>query len=234
VATFVLVHGAWHAAWHWHLVWDELAARGHTVVTMDLPSEDRQAGATRYAEVVTGALRDAGAVGEPLVLVGHSLGGLTVPVVATMVPVHRMVFIAALLPTPGRSYDEVLAGERDRLRADLGEGQIGGGDGSSRWRPEAAVEFLYPDAPPELAALAAARLRPQYWRITQEVTPLTEWPDVKSDVIACAQDRVVNPDWVRRDAHHLGVEAAVLPGDHSPFLSRPAELCDLLDAVVGA
>jgi alpha-beta hydrolase superfamily lysophospholipase len=50
---------------------------------------------------------------EDLVLVGHSLGGLTIPVVATRRPVSRMVFLSAMLPRPGRAHDDVMRDEPD-------------------------------------------------------------------------------------------------------------------------
>ena len=108
-------------------------------------------------------------------------------------------------------------------------GQVGHGDGSSTWQPQAAIATMYPDAPPKLAEWAAQRLRRQHWQVTREITPLKAWPGSPVTVIACAADAVVNPDWVRRTAGvRFGAEARVLPGDHSPFLTRPGQLADLL------
>ena len=230
MTTFALVHGAWHAGWHWHLVEAQLARRGHRGVAVDLPAGDPQAGAADYARVVCDALS---AVDDDVVVVGHSLGGLTIPLVATMRPVRRLVYLAAMIPLPGASIDDQVAtGRADGLavlRRGLGAGQIGHQDGSSEWHPEAAVPVMYPDADPRLAAAAAARLRRQYWRPTREVTPLAAFPDVESAAIVCAGDAVMNPRWCAHvAAERLGVTAAELPGDHSPFLARPAALVDLL------
>jgi pimeloyl-ACP methyl ester carboxylesterase len=227
VTTFGLVHGAWHGAWCWDLVATELRRRGHLAVAVDLPTEDPSAGAAEYAAVVAAALPP----GEDVVLVGHSLGGLTIGVAATLRPVRRLVFLSALLPLPGRSSDAQHADEPDRLMPGLRAGQLVHDDGSTSWRAEAAIATMYPDAPPDLAARAAAQLRRQHWRVTSEVTPMRSWPDAEITVVACAADAVVNPDWVRRAARlRFGVEARVLPGDHSPFLSRPADLVDVLTA----
>jgi hypothetical protein len=55
-------------------------------------------------------------------------------------------------------------------------------------------------------------------------------PQVERAYIVCSEDRLVNPEWARRAApDRLDVEPVELPGSHSPFLSRPAELADLLD-----
>src|SRR6266511_1690687 len=100
MAVFVLVHGAWHGAWCWERLAPKLRNRGHDVLAIDLPSEDLSAGGARYAEVVTEAIGDPS---DDVVLVGHSLGGLTIPLVAEQRPVARLVFLSALLPVPGRS-----------------------------------------------------------------------------------------------------------------------------------
>ena len=226
MSTYGLVHGAWQGAWCWRPLAEVLRSRGHTVIAMDLPAEDPAAGATRYARVVAGALAGAG---DEVILVGHSLGGLTIPLVAGLRPVRRLVYVAPLLPLPGYSHDDQLAADRAILRRGLGAGQVGHEDGSSSWLPGPAIEIMYPDAPPELAAWAAKRLRRQCWTITAEVTPLAAWPDVPVTVIACAGDRVVDPQRVRAHARErLGVDALELPGDHSPYLSRPEALADLL------
>jgi thioesterase domain-containing protein len=231
VTTFGLVHGAWHGAWCWDLLHDELRHRGHDVVAADLPCDDPAAGAEAYAQVMLRALDGAG---PDVVLVGHSLGCLTVPVVAERLaaldrPVRRMVLLAPLLPRPGRSFNEQRADEPDRMMPGLDAGQIRHDDGSTTWQPPAAIATMYPDAPPPLAEWAARRLRRQHWLVLREVSPLKAWPAGDVSVIACGSDGVVNPDWVRRVARvRFGDEAYVLPGDHSPFLARPRQLADLI------
>lgn len=229
MTTYGLVHGAWHSGWHWHPLVAELTRRGHRAVAVDLPCEDPAAGAAEYAAQVTAALDG---IDGDVVLVAHSLGGLTAPVVAQRRPVSRLVLVAALLPVPGRSLDEqaeAFAGAPPMLLPGLGAGQVGHDDGSSSWQPEAAVPVLFPDSPPDLAAEAATRLRRQCWRVSQERTPLDHWPDVPTEYVLCAGDGVVNPAWSRWAAVELlGSLPRELPGDHSPFLSRPADLADLL------
>ena len=241
MTDFVLVHGGWHGAWCWDLLGAELTARGHEVIAVDLPAGDPTAGAAEYAEAVLAALPNPGpagsappleepeqglrAAGEDLVLVGHSLGGLTVPVVAERHPVRHLVLLAAMLPEPGVSVDDrARAGERQTRRG-LGRDLTAREDGSTVWDPDAAVARLYPDSPPEQARAAAARLRPQHFRVTAEPSPLTAWPDVPTTYVLCTEDQVIDTDWARAHARGRLVE---LPGDHSPFLARPVALADLL------
>src|SRR5205085_2339173 len=94
----------------------ELAAAGHRVVAVDLPCEDVSAGCREYAELVLQRLLDT--ADEDLVLVGHSAGGLTIPLIAAATPVTRMVFVSALLPRPGERLADRAARRRphpDRL-----------------------------------------------------------------------------------------------------------------------
>jgi len=92
MTTFGLVHGAWHGGWCWQYLIPELEARGHRAVAMDLPTDDPQAGAERYAAIVVRALDS---FDEDVVLVGHSLAGLTIPVVASLRPVRHLVYLCA-------------------------------------------------------------------------------------------------------------------------------------------
>jgi len=167
--------------------------------------------------------------GEDLVLVGHSLAGLTVPLVAERRPVRHLVLLAAMLPEPGRSVDDrARAGERQTRRG-LGRNLTAHADGSSSWDPAAAETWLYPDSPPERARAAAARLRPQHFRVTAEPSPLTAWPDVPATYVLCQDDQVIDTEWARTAAARLPrTELFEMPGDHSPFLSRPSFLADWL------
>ena len=85
--TYVLIHGGGGGAWIWNLLAGELRARGHDVVAVDLPIEDDSAGLNEYAETVVGAIGDR----TDLVVVAHSLGAFTGPLVCARVPVAMLV-----------------------------------------------------------------------------------------------------------------------------------------------
>ena len=88
MTTFALVHGAWHGSWCWEQLTPLLQQAGHDVVAMDLPSEDGTATFDTYADVVCAALDGRR---DDVVLVGHSYGGNTVPLVATRRPIRHLV-----------------------------------------------------------------------------------------------------------------------------------------------
>lgn len=95
--------------------------------------------------------------------------------------------------------------------------------------------FVYQDCDPQTAKHAARRLRRQHWRVTQEVTPLSRRPAVRSAYILCAGDRVVSSPYSPRAATELlGVEPVEMPGGHSQFLSRPRDLAHVLVQVASA
>lgn len=193
------------------------------------PSRDRSAPPDEAERaLLRGVEQRRSRVGGGVVLVAHSLAGLVAPLVPG---VRHVVYLAAMLPEPGVSVaDRARAGER-MTRRGLGRGQTAAADGSTRWDPDAAVEWLYPDSPPALARAAAARLRPQHWRVTDEPSPPTAWPDVPGTYVLCREDRVIDTDWAAGAAARRGLDLVELPGDHSPFLSRPAALADLLTRV---
>jgi pimeloyl-ACP methyl ester carboxylesterase len=235
--TFGLVHGAWHRGACWALLVAELAARGFASVAVDLPADQAEAGVDDYAGCVIDALRE---VDGPLVLVGHSMGGLTIPVVAGRRPVALLVFLCALIPDPGRSIAEQQAADRPDMMTSAWREQYLPRhtvlpDGRTQWPPEATPEIFYQDCPTEAVSRAIGQLRPQGMLPLRERTPLAAWPGVPVEYILGQEDRVISPAWSRHTARRrLGVTARELPGGHSPFLAQPAALADELLSAAAA
>ena len=225
-----LVHGSYHGKWCWDLLTPELERLGHRVIAMDLPVSDPWVGAGEYAAAVADALDPDS---EP-VLVGHSMAGLIIPLVAARRPVRSLVYLAAFLPSFGKSANEQRATEPiDGRVAPTTAEWTDLGDDVWMVGPNTATELFFHDASPDVARWATDRLRPQSYRVMKEITTLTEWPDVESHSIVCRDDRALNPDWVRSAARdRLKTEAVEIDGAHSPFLTRPAELARLLDGLI--
>jgi pimeloyl-ACP methyl ester carboxylesterase len=95
MTTFALVHGSWHGAWCWELLTPLLQQEGHDVVTMDLPRDNGSASFETYADVVCAALVGCD---DNVALVGHSLAGSTVALVAARRPVRHLVYFVRLGP----------------------------------------------------------------------------------------------------------------------------------------
>jgi pimeloyl-ACP methyl ester carboxylesterase len=226
--TFGLIHGAWHGAWCWGPLVAELDRRGHRAVAVDLPCDDPTATILDNAEQVARALGDA----DDVIVVGHSLGGIVAPVVATLRAVRKVVLLCALVPRPGRSLSEVMGAEPECTTGEFNRAPRHFGDhGAVTWDPEVAAGLFFRACDPETAREAAARLRPQVWTTSKQITPLDRWPECELVSIVCADDEVLSPDWSRRIARDvLGIEPVELPGGHSPMLSHPIELADALKA----
>lgn len=228
--NFVLVHGSYHGAWCWEGVVRELDARGHSAIAVDLPISEPGLATAAYADAV---VRSMDGIDDPVV-VGHSMGGLVIPLVAAARPVRMLIFLAAFMPVPGKSIGDQRAEEPiDSPIPPTTAEWTDMGDNVWMVGPNTATELFYSDLAPDAAAAAAGRLRPQCYDFMTEITPLAEWPAVESRTIVCADDHAANPDWVRAASRdRLGVEALELPGGHSPFLTRPAELVALLETLI--
>jgi pimeloyl-ACP methyl ester carboxylesterase len=222
MTTFALVHGAWHGGWCWDAVRAELEARRHRVVAPDLPCEDVEAGVEEYAGVVREAL---GGV-DDAVVVGHSLGGMTIP----LVPARRLVFLCAYVPEPGRSLVER---DDDAWGPGFAESAVRDDLGRSYWPDlEQAVHDLQYDLPGEQALAAAAKLRRQAPKPSRQQSPLAVLPDVESAYVVTAADYAIPPAFQRRMAREeLGVEPLELAGGHSPMLVQPRAVAELLHSL---
>ena len=225
MTTFVLVPGAGGQAWYWHRVVPELQARGHEAIAVDLPAADDGAGFAEYADAVVATIGDHR---ERLVLVGQSLGGFTVSLVAERVPVDQIVLLNAMVPKPGESAGEWWeATGQAEARAGYAEREGRTAEGF-----DPLVDFLH-DVPPDIVAEAMAG-----GEIVQSGTPfeapwpLAAWPDVPTRFLQGREDRFFPLEFQRRVvAERLpGVEVEELPGGHLLALSRPVELAEALIA----
>jgi pimeloyl-ACP methyl ester carboxylesterase len=232
VTTFALVHGAWHGAWCWERLVPELERRRHRAIAPDLPCADPRATFADYAGVLAAALQGAG---DDVVIVGHSLGGMTIPLVAARRPVRALVYLCALVPIPGASFVEQLRAEPDTFVPGYEAGLAPPDEtGARRWADFAVARAtMYGDCSEADARWAFERLRPQSTAPYRVPCPLDALPAVPSAYVVCAEDRIVAPPWSRRAAaQRLGVDPVELPGDHSPYLSRPDALAAALEGTL--
>ena len=207
VATFALIHGGGGSAWDWHLVAPALREHGHDTVAVDLPAEDESAGWEDYATTVIQAIGDRRGV----VVVGHSLGGFTAPLVCVRIPVDLLVLVAAMIPAPGERFTD--------WWANAGYEETGYDD------------VFYHDVRPELAAEARRRERNENSKALQEPWPLEAWPNTPTRYLLCRDDRMFPAAWARRHARErLRIDPDEMAGGHFISLSRPREFADRLAA----
>jgi len=183
MTTFALVHGSWHGAWCWELLTPLLKQGGHGVVTMDLPCDDGSASFETYADVVCAALDGCG---DDLVLVGHSLGGHTIPLVPARRPVGHLVYLCAAVPDIGRSLFDQLQDEPPPMNPDSRKGLERDGQKRRAWVDmDVARELLYADCDEQTVQAAFNRLRPQADYPQKYPLSLSEFPSVPCSYVVC-------------------------------------------------
>jgi pimeloyl-ACP methyl ester carboxylesterase len=233
MTTFALVHGAWHGAWCWEQLTPLLRQAGHAVVTMDLPNEDGTATFDTYANVVCATLDG---YDDDVVLVGHSYNGNTIPLVAARRPVRHLVYLCAMVPDIGRSVFDQMSDELEMLNPVAYEQGLSVPDEQLRqvWVDlDIARTMFYGDCDEPTIKAALDRLRPQSAYPAILPSSLTEFPPVQTTYVVCSDDQILRPQWSRWTARErLGADLIELPGDHSPFYSRPSVLADVLLGLV--
>ena len=232
--SFVLVHGAWMGGWSWAEVADGLARRGAEVTIVELPAHgDDQtplsaATLDAYVGVVKGAIAHAT---YPVVLVGHSLGGVVITQAVEPDPgrVERMVYLAGFVPRSGEAVAS-LAG-RDAA-SQLGPVlKIDDRSGLARI-PEAALGAVFcAGCNDDALAQLAANYRDE--PAAPLATPVTitdgGWGSVPKYYVYTSRDQAISPALQQQmTAGVPWVETATLETDHAPMLSAPDEVIDVL------
>lgn len=245
MSLYCLVHGAFQATWCWDLLIPYLEAQGHKTIAMDLPIENASATLSQLADVVIQALPKTD---DDIVLVGHSMAGTIIPLVAEAVKVRQLVFVAALLPYPGVSTLDQFSHrlDSDTLKSfnyqpkdpsklqqfhdepDMFEPASVGKDYSDK---AVLREFFFHDCQPDVTQWAISKSRSQQsMAYIFETNPLKALPHVERKYIVCSNDRIISPTWSRYAARkRLGVDAIELVSGHCPHLSHP----DILATVLG-
>jgi pimeloyl-ACP methyl ester carboxylesterase len=235
MSTYVLVHGAWHGAWCWFKTAPLLQKLGHKVITPDLPAHGIDKAATAsvtlkaYAERVIDVLD---AFPEPVILVGHSMGGVVITEAAQTRPgkISKLVYVTAFLLEDGETLLDVAT--QDPLALVMPNLVMSADQSSATLKDEVLNEAFYGDCSPSDIALARSLLVPQAGApfATPVHTTADAWGSVERFYIECLQDRAISIDSQRSMIKKNGVVRVLsMDTSHSPFLSAPQELVDHLE-----
>ncbi len=225
----VFVHGACvnDGAWWWHRTAGLLASAGVTSVAPALPSCGETgipagAGGPGLAEDVA-AVRDVlHADDQPTVVVAHSYGGIVTAEAADGVAaVRHLLLISSYLPEPGQSLSD-FGGDGPAPFLD-----IDGSAGTFGVRPELLDDTFLQDCDPGVRKEAAARLARQNVQVTAQQVAAAAWQRTPSTYLVCADDRGTPAPRQREYARRAGRVVEIDAGHH-PFLSRPADVRDLV------
>jgi pimeloyl-ACP methyl ester carboxylesterase len=228
MSTYVLVHGAWHGAWCWYKVIPRLEKLGHTVIAPDSLSHGLERTPpleTTLKGIVEGISRVVASAPEPVVLVGHSFGGVVITQVGEAHPdrIKELVYVAAFLPQNGQSVLELNQDDPESLMEFefLEEGRL------ARAKPDKGRSIFYGDCSDEDVALARLLL------VTDGVEPYTvpvttttaNWGRIPRTYIECTRDRAIGISRQRAMQAALPCRRVfTLETDHSPFFSAPDAL----------
>jgi pimeloyl-ACP methyl ester carboxylesterase len=234
MATYVLVHGAWHGAWCWDKVKALLEAKGHTVVTPDLPGHGKDT--TPRGEVTLDSYGKkvadvVSAQKEKVILVGHSMGGIAITAGAELVPekIDRIVYLTAFLPRDGESLMSIE--DRNPKKSVPLALVIADGSPTADLDPAKINDLFFHDVAAHEAKAATGSLTPQPlapFGAPLKVTP-ERFGSVRKAFIECTEDRAISIELQRDMIGKTKVEVVKsLPSSHSPFLSMPQRLADML------
>ena len=197
-------------------------SRGHRVVNVDLPCERAQSTLDDYANAVAQAV--TGTTG-PRIIVGHSVGGATIPLAAARLSADRLVFVAAIVPEPGKSIYETIG---PATRAAMEHVTIDHGDGTRSFDFDALSTLAPPEERDAYLNFLRATQRRQGWLAITQPWPGAGIPDVPRNYILCTEDAVIPPGQQRIFAAALGVTPIEIDSVHSVFSAKPRELASIL------
>jgi len=238
MATFVLIHGAWHGAWCWELLVPLLEEEGHRVIAPDLPGMGDDFTPLNQVSIEVWARFVADIVSaqpEPVVLVGHSRAGIVISRAAELAPANLrgLVYLAAFMVRNGQTLEEVMRQVPPRPES-ANSLEMSDDRRFSTIAPDAMERVFYNSSPRSLVARARALSGPE--PMTSFTTPLQTseegWGRVPRFYIECSQDRAIAPDLQRLMQAALPCRRSIsMSTDHSPFYSAPEELADHLCSV---
>ena len=225
----VFVHGAlvFDGAWWWQRMVEPLAALGLDTRAVELPS--CVAPPVPSVEALGDMHADADAVraafdeeDEPVVLVGHSYGGMVITdAAAGQENVKHLVYVTSVMP------------ERGETMASFGGSELGPWmdpreeDGTMGVKAELAPEAFMQDCDEEAIAGALERLTRQPLAVFGQAPRGVAWQEKPSTYVVCAEDRATPPEAQRGYARRAD-RVVELPTGHHPMLSRPELLARVL------
>lgn len=234
MSTFVLIHGAWHGGWVWDRVAQQLRAHGHTVHAPDLPGHGQDRTAVQQVTLPAYVQRVLDVIDrcpEPVVLAGHSMGGLVISQAAEHRPerVKSLVYVCAFLLPNGENL--IAEASKDTAALVMPNLVFSDDHATAILRPEILREVFYADCSEQDYQRACSLLVPQ--ATAPFMTPLqlsdANFGHIARVYIECAYDRAITLPAQRSMHQAMGCDRVfTLDSSHSPFLVKPRELVDCL------
>src|SRR5215813_8138700 len=215
--SVIAVHGAWADCSSWKDVILGLEREGLGVVAAPIPL-------TSFADD-TAALKRAMARAEgPVILTGHAYAGAVIGAVNDE-RVKALVYIAGLAPDEGETvaqvfYQDEKHPQSPHLSPDA-DGFI--------WMPDEGFRNAFAQhATDEQIALSTAVQRPIALKCIQEPVSKPAWRSKPSWFLVAEEDRMINPKTQQFMAKRMGAITTSLRVDHTPMLSAPQTVADII------
>ncbi len=230
MSDFLLIHGSCHGAWCWDDLIPALEALGHTARAIDLPSHGANKTPVKDVTLDLYARAIIDAIDTPVTLVGHSMAGYPITAAAELAPekISKLIYLCAYVPKAGMTLGDRRKSaptqpliEAIRICDDRISFEID---------PTMAAEKFYHDVDPARAAWAVSKLGPQ--PIAPQETVLEMTKTLPRHYIRCLDDRTIPPAFqVTMTQDWPAGTVSEMESSHSPFLSDPTGLANLLSRV---
>ena len=234
MASIVLAHGAWSAAWAWKKMRPLFRAAGHEFYSPSYTGLGERAHLARPEIDLSTHIQDVLAVLEfenltDVTLLGHSYGGMVATGVVDKARerIARVVYIDAFAPKDGQSLFDLVG---PKAEANMRGGAAKDGDG---WR--LPINLMPPDTAPEDVAWASPRRRPQPIRTFEQKLKLEskEPPPPRHYIYATRNGPGdVFRQFSERAKSEAGWKSYELDASHNPHITCPDALMALLTRIM--
>jgi pimeloyl-ACP methyl ester carboxylesterase len=231
--TFILIHGSWHSSWNWHKVIPILEKQGHKVIAIDLPGMGRDKKPiedVRFQTTVQGICDLIDTIEGKIILVGHSKNGIVISQVAEYrsEKIEKLIYLAAYLIPNGKTQAEYSAMDVNGVLKPYVTRYPE--YNSHILQSEIYKEGLYHDCDENITELAKLLL--SHETVESGIVPLQltdeKFGSVRRFYIECTEDKAVTP-FIQQKMYNETICEKVyqMHSSHSPFFSKPQELCDI-------
>jgi pimeloyl-ACP methyl ester carboxylesterase len=219
VGNIVIVHGAWADGSSWSKVIPLLQAKGFHVVAVQNPltSLPDDVAATKRAI----ALQDG-----PVLLVGHSYGGVVITEAGNDPKVVGLVYVAALAPSDGESAASVT---KPFPSAPLGNEVKADAEGFLTVSPKGIAEYFAQDLSDKEKQVLTATQAPTAAAVFGATITNAAWKTKPSWCMIASNDRAVSPELEKAEAAAMKATSITVPSSHVPMLSHPKEVADFIE-----
>jgi len=224
VKNVVLVHGAFADGSSWAKIIPLLQAKGLKVTSVGIPL-------TSFADDVAATKRAIAAQDGPVLLVGHSYGGVVITEAGNDAKVAGLVYVAAFAPDAGQNIGDISAAFPKPPGADKVAPLT---DGFITLSPDGIETAFAQDLMEEEKALLVA-VQPQTSGSIFGAKPtVAAWKSKPNWYIVAANDRMIAPEQEKSMAKQIKAKTTELESSHVPMLSKPKEVAKVLeDAIAG-